>query len=252
MLAVVVALAAVSCAAGEAASTGGERPAVRLEYYDALALAEEHLQAGDVEATLGILTPLIEQGGNAHELALLHDLASTAHAERNDLQGALRHSLALLALGPDAPVDLAAAARESIPRLYAATGELAKAVESMQAWQREVANPPRESFIFLAETHYRMQAFREAIPPLETAIGMADAQGATVEEDWLTMLFAMLYERRQFERALAVAERLNRDFPTEQHRTNLISLRWKIARLPAKRERPQRPTAAPAPPPNAR
>lgn len=218
---------------------------MRLEVLEGLGVADEAFRAGDPAGAMATLEPLLT-GASPREAVLLHDKAAHVLAAGGDAAGALGHYERLLSHAEAANPAMTLAARDAAARLSASLGRFPDAVDHMTAWQRE-AGATAESFLFIARLHYQAKDYREAIPPLEQAIAMADAAGETVAEETLQMLFQMLYERRRFTDAEPVAERLNRDYPSDQHRQNLMSLKWEIARTP-KRDRPRRPRGAEPPP----
>ena len=221
-------------------------PSMQLTTYEALAAAEAHLKADETEAALAILGPLQDQAPSVVERARVYDLMAWAFAVAEDFEPALAYNEKVLELGGAAPTELVLDARGNAAVAAALLGRVDKALGHADAWQAD-ADAPADVPLFLADMLYEKDAPRDAIALLEEAVRRAQAAGERNPEARLDRLFALLFHRRQFERALAVLEQLHAAYPTDARRQNIINLKWKIHSEP-KRDRPQRPTAAPPPP----
>ncbi len=223
-----------------------DAPAMQLTLYEALATAEEHLQAGQVDEALAVLHPLEEQAESDAERARVYDLTAWAFADGEDFANALAYNEKLLVLGSAAPTELVLDARENAAVAAALLGRFDDALRHGTAWQED-AEAPTDVPLYLADMLYERDAPRDAIALLEAAVEQTLAAGERNPEARLDRLFALLFHRRQFERALAVLEELHAAYPTDDRRQNIIQLKWKIHRAPKREERPGRPVYAPPP-----
>ncbi len=154
---------------------------------------------------------------NEYEVALVWQTYAFLHAEREDYANAIRafeNAIATRGL----PIGQELNVQFNLAQLYMAEERYQDAVNTFEAWFRSARansedpnnwNAPPNAYVMLASAYAQMERFRDAIPPIRTAIEIAPEP----RENWYQLLLAMYFELREYQNAEALLEFMVDRFP---------------------------------------
>jgi len=189
--------------------------------YDALIEAQEALDAGQTAEAREILETLREKESrlNDHEKALLYQTYGYLEAgeERySEAVGYLEKCLAQKAL-PDAGQ---LQTLYNLAQLYLATERFPEAVKALSQWLRASKERPSPTLYMLAAAYYQDGKRDKALTPAILAVRKAEKP----KEAWLQLLLSLYVERREYEKAQPVLEKLTDLYPKKVYWMQLAAI----------------------------
>jgi predicted Zn-dependent protease len=189
--------------------------------YDGLIEAQEAIDAGRTAEAREILETLREKESrlNDHEKALLYQSYGYLEAgeERHpEAVGYLEKSLAQEAL-PDAGQ---LQTLYNLAQLYLATERFPEAVKALSQWLRASKERPSPTLYMLAAAYYQDGKRDKALTPAILAVRKAEKP----KEAWLQLLLSLYVERREYEKAQPVLEKLTNLYPKKVYWMQLAAV----------------------------
>lgn len=189
--------------------------------YDGLIEAQEAIDAGRTAEAREILEALREKESrlNDHEKALLYQSYGYLEAgeERySEAVGHLEKCLAQKAL-PDAGQ---LQTLYNLAQLYLATERFPEAVKALSQWLRASKERPSPTLYMLAAAYYQDGKRDKALTPAILAVRKAEKP----KEAWLQLLLSLYVERREYEKAQPVLEKLTDLYPKKVYWMQLAAV----------------------------
>jgi tetratricopeptide (TPR) repeat protein len=189
--------------------------------YDGLIEAQEAIDAGRTAEAREILETLREKESrlNDHEKALLYQSYGYLEAGEErypEAVGYLEKSLAQEAL-PDAGQ---LQTLYNLAQLYLATERFPEAVKALSQWLRASKERPSPTLYMLAAAYYQDGKRDKALTPAILAVRKAEKP----KEAWLQLLLSLYVERREYEKAQPVLEKLTNLYPKKVYWMQLAAV----------------------------
>ena len=223
----VVVLALASLTLGPTSSSGqesgdlGDREtretaSMREAIYKELARAQEKADENEYAEALRLLDKLSSKDLHTYERSQLWNLYGYVYYSQErytDAIGAFEKLLAEEGL----PKAIEATTVFSLAQLYFTVENWQRAKEMLNRWFASATDPRPQHYKLLAQTHYELEEYREAIAPMRKAIALKKAGGGQISESSYLFLRVVYYELGDYAQVAAILEELIRRFPGDKY-----------------------------------
>jgi len=222
-LAVVLCVAIVSLSATQTFAADKPKPVkpqtrqtqvIRAEVYKKMDAAQKAFEAKDYNGALATLDG-IKAGYeklNDYEKASLWNMYGATYYTKGDMRAAINAYINVLQQ-KDLPEGLKNAGLQTLGQLYFIIEEYDKAIAVVKKWMSVMTSPSPDSYVLLAQANYQKKNYAETERNLIEALGIAKTQGITPKENWLALLRAVYYEKKQYVKSAKVLEILVALYP---------------------------------------
>jgi tetratricopeptide (TPR) repeat protein len=199
-------------------------PAMREQTYKKLSQVQEFIDVKDLQGALEALGKTRLRGMNAYELGQLYNMWAYVYFSMENYPKAIEAYQAVLAQVPGIPEVMEEQALYAVGQLYFILEDYRRSIEYLHKWFAVVTNPGPQPYVFLAQAYYQLKRFREAIPPVMTAIDIARQRGQRPKENWWLLLRAMYYELEDWRKVLDIVEILVVEYPKKDYWVQLSGI----------------------------
>lgn len=154
-----------------------------------------------------------------HERALMFQTYGYVYSSQEkygEAAKAFESALAQNALDPTVMLNL----RYNLGQLYLATEQPKKGAEILEAWFKEVENPGPDAYMALANAYVQLERYDKALPLAQTAVDRTPEP----RENWLKLLLALRWERKEYPRVAELLEKLVARFPRKEYWVQLSAV----------------------------
>lgn len=199
-------------------------PAMRETVYAKLSEAQKAADAKDIGKAIRILDDLgARKDLNSYELAQLYNFYGFIHYSNGDYRKSIEAYEQVLAQ-PDLPEAMETEALYTLAQLAFTSEQYAAAIEYLQRWFKVASEPGAEPYILLGQAYYQLERYKDAVPPVETAMRIAREQGKPIKENWYLLLRAFYYQLEDYPKLVGVLEDLVRLFPKKEYWLQLAAM----------------------------
>lgn len=184
--------------------------------YKALTEAQALVEKKDYAGALRVLEAVRGRKLSAYEAAQAWNYTAYTHYLQQQYPRAIKAYEQVLAQG-ELPEAIVTSTLKTLSQLYFTTEEYRKALETVQRLMAAVSEPAQDVYLLLGQAHFQLKQYAEALPPIEKAIAMSRAQGQPPQENWLLLLQVIHYERKDYQRMVAVVRELVGLYPKESY-----------------------------------
>jgi tetratricopeptide (TPR) repeat protein len=222
MVAAVLVLAPTASPAQEQEQSEAEAAATRRvssmreSVYKELAKAQEQADAKQYADALRALDDLRDDDLNSYERSQVWNLYAYVHHAQQRYPEAIQAFEKVLGEEELDPA-LESGALYGLALLYLSTEQWGKSIEKMNRWLAQGDPDRAQAHEVLANAHYQLGEYREAIPAMRKAIDLRQAAGQDVDEQAYLLLRSAYTEVQEFARAADVLEELITRYPGEKY-----------------------------------
>ena len=105
----------------------------------------------------------------------------------------------------------------SLAQLYFTVENWQRAKAMLNRWFASATDPQPQHYQLLAQIHYQLQEYRQAVAPMRKAIALKQADGRHVSESSYLFLRVVYYELGDYDQVAAILEELIRRFPGDKY-----------------------------------
>lgn len=156
---------------------------------------------------------------NDHERALMWQTYGHAYSALEQYAAAAEAFEKCLAAG-GLPEPAAASTRYNLAQLYVMLERYADAIALFEQWFERADNPAPAAYYMLALAYLQNGQPEKALAPAQQAVAKADRP----KEAWLALLLSIRFERKEYEQAVGVLERLVSLYPKKLHWMQLAAV----------------------------
>ena len=194
-------------------------PTITEQTYKRLSEAQEFIDTKEFDAALEVLNNMIKRSRryNGNEIGQIHNMFAYVYFAKEDYPGAIRHYELIVSQGDKVPEGLEIATLYSLAQLHFVEENYRESLRYMRIWLTKAENPGPDPHIFMGQVYYQMKDYDQAIGQIVKGIGIAQARGTAVKENWWGLLRYLYFEREDWDKVIEVLEILVRDFPKRQY-----------------------------------
>jgi len=111
------------------------------------------------------------------------------------------------------PEDLRLDTRYTLAQLYTAEGHYAEAAQELEVWMQAATVVGNDARGLLAQIYYQLERKADALRMIELAIADVEAKGKLPKERWWSLQRVLYYEKNDFNRVIAILEKLIKHYP---------------------------------------
>ena len=177
--------------------------------FQALQSAQELLEAGEPAAAIERLERLLAATAKRpYEQAVTLQTLGHAHLAQDDYAGAIDRFTRSLELGV-LPNEAAQRLRYNLAQLHLASEDYPAALAQLKSWFEAEPEPGAEALVLLGSLYLQLQRYRDALPPLHTAIERSEQP----REPWYQALLGAYYELQDYQRCEQLLREMLQRFP---------------------------------------
>ncbi len=187
--------------------------------------AQELLQAENFVGARAVLAGFELEKLNPYERAVVHQMTGYAWAN----EGKYEEAAALLAkaLEEEAlPPGQLLNTRYNLAQIYMMIEKFDAAVAEFERWFQATEIPTPTAYYALASAYYQAGREDDAVEPAEQAVFLSEGP----KESWLQLLVALYLDRKRYQDALPLVERLVSDFPKKSYWVQLAAIYFALER----------------------
>jgi len=200
-----------------------ETASMRESTYKELAKAQEAAEAENYSEALRILDKLGEEDLNDYEKAQLLNLSAYIFYAQDQFDRAIASYEELLKQ-PDLPEALKTSTVYTLSQLYFSQEEWQKSINTLKWWTSLTGEESRTAYEMMAQAHYQLEQYREALQPAYRAIELTEQAGEPVKEHSYLLLRVLHYELKEYARVADILQELISRWPKKQYWMQLASI----------------------------
>jgi tetratricopeptide (TPR) repeat protein len=200
-----------------------ETASMREATYKELAKAQEAAEAENYSEALKILEKLADDDLNDYERAQLLNLSAYIYYAQDQLGRAITAYEQLLQQ-PGLPEALRTSTVYTLSQLYFSQENWDKSIGMLTWWTRLTGEESRTAYEMMAQAHYQLGQYREALQPAYRAIELTEEAGEPVNEHSYLLLRVLHYELGEHARVVEVLHELISRWPKKQYWMQLASI----------------------------
>ena len=187
---------------------------IRAETYKGMEVAQKAYEAKDYAGAITALDGLKakEAKFNDYERATLYNLYAAVYYAQDNVPKAIEAYITVLKQ-PNLNDALRDGSLYALAQLYFISEQYPKAIAVVKKWLAGSANPSPEGYALLAQAHYQTQQYKEAEQALVQSLRISKERGQAPKESALSLLRAIYYERKEYNKAAKVLEILVTQYP---------------------------------------
>jgi hypothetical protein len=198
--------------------------ALRERVFQALAKAQEHLEADNYAAARRELDQVRGIADlNTYERGQLLYFTGLIDYQQDNLPAAVRAFEQVVAL-PDLPAGFRADTMWALVQLAMAAEEYRKVIEYGNQWLQTAENPTGDPFYLLAVAHYQLNEFPRTVEMMKRAIEIAERDGRHAREDWYGLLRAAYHELEDYPALRELLELMAARWPKKEYWVHLSAI----------------------------
>lgn len=203
-------------------------PTMRNKVYEQLARAQSLADEGKQQEALEALHKVNDKRSsmNAYEIAMMNNFYAFIYYGMEDMANAIVSFENVVA--EDAiPDGLRQSTLYSLAQLSMAQEQYAKTVKYINEWMSVVPAKTNltNAYILLAQAHYQLEQFEQALKPLQTAIDLAvESDETSPKENWFVLQRAIYYSLKNPAAVADVTETLVRLFNKPEYWIQLAGM----------------------------
>ena len=174
-----------------------------------LAKATELVDEGDALGALAIVEEMLERSRryNELEISFVHREAAAIYNGIDRPDKVLYHYEEILkyrdVVSPTQITDV----MFTLAQLYAQKEDYQTSLAYLEEWMTRKYNPGPQSFYFIAQVHFKLEDYDNAVCWMRGAMAEAEKRGRVpIREGWYNMLKFMYFEREQWDKVLEILE----------------------------------------------
>jgi tetratricopeptide (TPR) repeat protein len=200
-----------------------ETASMRESTYKELAKAQEASEAENYSEAIRILDKLSEDELNSYESSQALNLYAYIYYSQDNYPKAIQTYERLLDQ-PDLPEALQTATVYTLSQLYFTTENWAKAIDMLKRWIALGGEAKAQTYELIAQAHYQLGDYRNALQPARQVIEMTAQSGKPVKENSYLLLRVLHYELEDNNQVAAVLQELIKRFPKKQYWMQLVGI----------------------------
>ncbi len=196
--------------------TASATGAIDAKTFDVLTKAQELTEKGSYNEAIKTLdsikgSPKLSK--NSYAKSQMWNFYAFIYASQEKYKKAIDAYEQILA-EPDAPAGLKLQSNYTIAQLYFQIEDYKSVISFMNEWLKNVKKQTTTAHIMLAQAHYQIKSYPDALKHLDKAIQQSKEDGETkIDEDWLRMKSAIYYDQKNLKATLATYEELFHYYP---------------------------------------
>jgi tetratricopeptide (TPR) repeat protein len=199
-------------------------PAMREKVYKRLAEAQELVEANDTAGAEKVLKELQAMRDlNSYEIAQTWTFFGYIYYSAENYKASIKAYETVLQQ-PDIPVSMENSTIYTLAQLYFTIEDYNKAEQMLQRWFKTADNPGPDAYVLLGQAYYQLERYKDAIPPVEKAIAMAQESGREVKENWWLLLRVFYYELENYPKVIEILETLVRQYQKKEYWVQLSGM----------------------------
>ncbi|WP_162139637.1 TonB family protein [Kordiimonas gwangyangensis] len=193
-------------------------PAMSLNVHKMIQAAQEALSVKDLDRADAMLdNTLAYERINDYERAVAWQLKAMVAFERNDTSATIKAYEAILSYTESIPPALELNIIYGLAQLHYSAEDYSRALEYGEVWAARNQSIRSNQYVFLAQTHYVLENYKEAEAYIRQAIKAADAEGVEPKESWYNLLLSSEWEQRDLMGALATLQTMLPKWPNPKY-----------------------------------
>ena len=225
---IALAILSIFIASFQVLSAREEKPkatgAIDAKTFEKLMKAQELTEAGNHTEALAVLDVLKNRGKvNGYGKAQMWNFYAFIYASQEDYENAIRAYTEVIAI-EETPDALALQAKYTIAQLNFQLEKFDLCIKYMNEWLSTVAKPTPTAHIMLAQAHYQLSNYDDALTNVDKAVTLETAAGRKVKENWLRLKSALYYDKGDFQNTANTYEQLISLYPKSSYLKQLAGM----------------------------
>ncbi len=194
-------------------------PPLRPKAYRNLDLAQQHLDAKNLEKAKKELNTLKlgEARLNGQEKALMYNLFGYIAFTEGKLQEAIENYLKVVEDPQSVSKSMEESALFGISQLYFGLEQYKNSIEYMERWEKLSNKKNTQAKLLIAQSYYQLKDYVSAINPMLAAIEINKSDQKLPDENWLLLLRILYFESDQKVKALNTMIELTQLYPKTEY-----------------------------------
>ena len=199
-------------------------PAMREKVYKRLAEAQELVEAGDTNGAVAVLNELKGMRDlNAYEVAQVWSFFGYIYYSAENYAESIK-AYEMVLQQPEIPVAMENTTMYTLAQLHFTQENYSKAETMLLKWFKTADEPGPEPYILLGQLYYQLERYKDAIPPVETAIRLAKESDREIKENWWLLLRVFYYELENYPKVIEILEILVKEHPKKEYWVQLSGM----------------------------
>jgi hypothetical protein len=212
---------AEEAAAPQDSGTKRRTPALREKVYKKLNEAQTQVEAEDFAGAMKVINELKADATlNSYEKAQVWYYQAYIHSVQEKYPDAVKAYEQVLAQ-KEIPEALELQVLYATANLYLATEQYQKSIDTIKKWFKLSKAPTSSAYITLAQGHFQLEQFKQAIEAVEKGLALVKSTGGQPPEQALLLLRASYFELENMPKVLEVLEVLVNLYPKGQYFSQL-------------------------------
>lgn len=199
-------------------------PSIRQFVFRQLERAQRLVEENNVQQALKVLSRLREEKSlSAYESAQTWNLTAYGYYVQSRYRDAIAAYNQVLKQ-QRIPRALTESTLTTLSQLYFVVEEYRQAIVYAKKLMTSTPVPTPDIYLLLGQAYFQLGEYRNALPPLETAVSQTLKSGKQPKENWLLLLRVIYYELKQYDNLLSVLKSLVRLYPKAEYLTTLADV----------------------------
>lgn len=191
--------------------------AVSKEVYERIQKAQEMVEEKQYQQALKLLNNLYNPDKlTEYEQSNVLNYIGFVYYNIDDINNAIRTYERMLAI-PTLEPQMAKQTTYTMAQLLTMQENYPKALTVLNRWFALESNPAPEPFILKAQLVYNLDQFKEMIPPIESAMRIANERGKPVKEDWWNLLNFAYFQQEDYRKVRDIQKTLLQNWPKARY-----------------------------------
>lgn len=191
--------------------------AVSKEVYERIQKAQEMVEEKQYQQALKLLNNLYNPDKlTEYEQSNVLNYIGYVYYNIDDINNAIRTYERLLTI-PTLEPQMAKQTTYTMAQLLTMQENYSKALTVLNSWFTLEPNPAPEPFILKAQLVYNLDRFKEMIPPIESAMRIANERGKPVKEDWWNLLNFAYFQEEDYRKVRDIQKTLLQSWPKARY-----------------------------------
>ena len=190
---------------------------IRAEVYKKMDVAQKAFEAKDYAGAIAALDALKTGYDklNDYEKATLWNMYGATYYTKGDTKSAINAYISVLQQ-KNLPDGLRDGGLHTLAQLYFIIEDYDKAIAVIKQWMAGMTAPQPDGYVLMAQAYYQKKNYNLTEQNLIQALQIAKTQNITPKENWLALLRAVYYEKKQYVKSAKVLEILVTLYPEKE------------------------------------
>ena len=188
-------------------------PAIREVVYQPLAKAQACSQKKDFSCAAKYLSDIRDmKNKNSYETALMWQMYAYVYFAQDKTKEAMTAYENLLKQ-PNLPLGLEQTTSFTLAQLYVQAANYTAALKELDHWFSLSPMPGPRPYVLKAQIYYEMKQYKNGLPPILTALKLAQEQHIAPQEQWYQLLYVFYYELQDYKNVIKTLNVLANRWP---------------------------------------